>query len=294
MTVQGRDCSIVIKTTHNEFDVPYSEETIREAVSILHEEAAIEGDGNCKAIVKKSGVTGCVVTPLTLDTVALLLYLAFGSAGKPIYVSETRNKYSCKLTLLPLEDTECFDLIQDRSRTYGSVNNERKLFECCKVKSFEIRIENDEAIKLKLDICGERSAVRFPYIDTYKRTTGERFKSNCVDYYFNGELNNFIYGMTLSVKKSGGTKTEIWIKRILPTKNDLPEIIDELEINARLLLKKCERSNYGLFNIKLKNLVLVSDETNVNAADTVIDPLRYYVSGSVSAGVFTTTGEVIQ
>jgi hypothetical protein len=43
MLVNGCDCSIVIKTAYQEFDVPYSEETIREAVSLLIEEAAIEG-----------------------------------------------------------------------------------------------------------------------------------------------------------------------------------------------------------------------------------------------------------
>jgi len=286
MTVKGRDCTITIKTTHHEFDVPYSEETIREAVSLLQEEAAIEGDGQCKAIVKKSGVTGCVVTPLTLDTVPLLLYLAFGLAGRPYFVSETRNNYSCKLTLLPFEDTECFDLIQDRG-------NERRVFEDCRIHGFELRVENDEAIKLKLDVCGERTAKTYLYTDVAERTKGDRFKSDCVDYYFNGKINNFIYGITLSVKKLGGTKTEIWIKRILPVNNDLPECIDELVIISRLLLTKYDRSNYGLFSIKLKNLVLISDETNVNAADTVIDPLRYYVSGGMIADVYTSSDEVI-
>jgi cbb3-type cytochrome oxidase cytochrome c subunit len=45
MLVNGADCFIVIKTAYREVGVPYSDETIREAVSILHEEAAIEGDG---------------------------------------------------------------------------------------------------------------------------------------------------------------------------------------------------------------------------------------------------------
>ena len=287
MKVQGRDCSIVIKTSHHEFDVPYSEETIREAVSLLQEEAAIEGDGNCKAIVKKSGVTGCVVTPLTIDTVPLLLYLAFGSAGKPIYVSQTRNVYSNKLNLLPLEDTECFNLIQDRG-------SERRVFEDCRIQGFEFRIENNNPIKLKLDVCGERNAKTYLYADDVERTTGERFISNHVDYYINEKENHFIYGITLSVKKVGGTKTEIWIKRILPVGNELPECIEELNIRARLLSSKYECNSYGLFSITLKNLVLISDETNINSSDTVIDPLRYYVSGGVYASVFTTKEETIR
>ena len=124
MMVNGCDCSIVVKTTHKEMDVPYSEETLREAVSILEEEAAIEGNGTCKAIRKNCGVTGCVVTPLTIGTAPLLLYLAFGSAGNPVYVSETRNLYRYTINLLPMEDTDLFDLIQDRS-------GERQLFESC-------------------------------------------------------------------------------------------------------------------------------------------------------------------
>ena len=114
MLVNGCDCSIILKTAHKEIDVPYSDETLREAVSILQEEASIEGDGICKAIQKKSGVTGCVVTPLTIGTAPLLLYLAMGSAGSPVFVSETRNLFKYDLNLLPMEDTECFDLVQDR------------------------------------------------------------------------------------------------------------------------------------------------------------------------------------
>ena len=114
MFVNGCDCSIIIKTAHIEKDIPFSDETIREAVSILHEEASIEGDGVCRGISKSCGVTGCVVTPLTIGTAPLLLYLAMGSAGNPLFVSETRNLYQYQLNLLPMEDTEIFDLVQDR------------------------------------------------------------------------------------------------------------------------------------------------------------------------------------
>jgi len=286
MKVQGRDCSIVIRTKHIELDVPYSEETVREAISLLQEEAAIEGDGNCKAIVKKNGVTGCIVTPLTLNTVPLLLYLAFGSAGKPLYISQTRNIYTSELKLLPLEDTECFDLIQDRG-------NRKYIFEDCRIHGFELRIENDQAIKLKLDVCGERTAKPYLHNDNIEKATGERFKSDQTDYWINGNESHFIYGITLSVKKESGTKTEIWIKRILPKGNDLPDYIDELIITARLLSSNYEYGHYGLFSINLANLVLVSDETNVNSSDTVIDPLRYYVTGGVSATVFTNNGDII-
>ena len=282
MKVQGCDCSIVIKTEHREFDVPYSEETIREAVSLLQEEASIEGDGICRAIRKKCGVTGCVVTPLTIGTAPLLLYLAFGSAGLPVFVSETRNLYSYILDLLPLEDTDCFDLLQDR-------NGERKHFEGCRVQGFELRFMRDEAVKLKLDVCGERPPVIYPYADTFPKETGERFSGDCVKYRINGRDYKNIYGVTIMTRKEGGTKTELWIKRSLESGTDIPDIIEEMTVEAELLRDKYEYRFYGSFRITIEKMVLVSDETNINSVGAVIGPLRYYVAGAVSADVYTSS-----
>jgi len=87
MVVNGCDCSIVIKTFYQEIDVPYAEETIREAVSLLQEEASIEGDGVCRGITKNSGVTGCVVTPISSSSTFSLSYLIFLS----YYVTSYNN-----------------------------------------------------------------------------------------------------------------------------------------------------------------------------------------------------------
>jgi hypothetical protein len=180
MLIHGSDCSLVIKTAHRETDIPYSDETLREAVSFLQEETSIEGDGVCRGTRKISGVTGCVVSPLTIGTAPLLLYLAMGAAGVPVFVSETRNLYRYSLDLLPTEDTEQFDLIQDRK-------NVRLLFEGCRVQGFELRVMRDEAIKLKLEICGERMPRAYPYTDTFTREQGERFKGDCVTHKINGQ-----------------------------------------------------------------------------------------------------------
>jgi len=284
MRVQGSDCSIVIKTTHREMDVPYSEETLREAVSLLVEEAAIEGDGICKALQKKNGVTGCVVTPLTIETVPLLLYLAFGSAGLPVYVSETRNLYQYCLYLIPMEDTDRFDLIQDRGC-------ERRLYESCRVKGFELRILREEAIKLRLDITSDFPAVAFPYMDTKqcqasKMHGTERFNGDSVTYKINGQEYKNIYGLTLLSKKEGGTRTEIWIKRALEQGPDIPAIVDELTITAKLLKDKYEFRHFGTFRITIKRMVLTSDETDINSTGPVIGPLRYYVADTITAEVF--------
>ena len=282
MMVNGYDCSIVIKTAHKETDIPYSEETLREAVSLLEEETAIEGDGVCRGIRKVTGVTGCVVTPLTIGTAPLLLYLAMGSVGLPVYISETRNLFRYSINLLPVEDCDCFDLIQDRQ-----INNEKKLFEGCRVKGFELRIVRDETIKLKLDISSEWPPTTYPYTDTLERESEERFSGDCATYEINGQRYKNIYGITLASKKESGTKTELWIKRALNIGPDLPHIIDELTITAQLLRTQYEHRHFGTFRITLKRMLLVSNETNINSSDTVIGPLRYYIAGNVNAEVFS-------
>ena len=286
MFVNGADCSIVIKTSHIEKDVPYSDETLREAVSVLEEEASIEGDGVCRGLRKINGVTGCVVTPLTIGTAPLLLYLAMGACGNPVFVSETKNLFKYELNLLPMEDTEHFDLIQDRK-------NERIFFEGCRVQDFELRVMRGEAIKLKLDIFGEYAPRVYPYKDNFERDSWERFSSDRVTYKINGKEYSNIYGVTLLSKKIGGTKTELWIKRALQQNDDIPTIIEELIISAKLLRDKYEYRHYGMFRITIKRLILVSDETEVETSDAVIGPLRYYVFGSVKTEVFTSGKELI-
>jgi hypothetical protein len=288
MTVKGCNCSIVIKTSHQEKDIPYSDETLREAVSILQEEAPIEGDGVCRGLRKISGFTGCVVTPLTIGTAPLLLYLAMGAAGNPVYVSETRNLFKYELNLLPTEDTEHFDLIQDRAN-----KSERMFYEGCRISGFELRVMRNETIKLKLDIAGECTPRTYPYTDIFEREQGERFNGDNVTYKINGNEYTNIYGVTLSAKKEGGTKTEIWIKRVLQAGTDLPDIIDELIITTQLLRDKYELRYFGTFRITIKRLVLVSDETEINSTGAVMGPVRFYVAGTVSTEVFTSTGEAI-
>ena len=280
MLVHGSDCSIVVKTAHREMDVPFSEETLREAVSLLVEEAAIEGDGVSRAIRKRCGFTGCVVTPLTIGTAPLLLYLAFGSMGLPVFVSETRNVYKYGLNLVPREDADRFDLIQDRG-------GERRLFTGCKVKSFELRFDRENPVRLKLDINGEYQPEYYAFTDPFAREMGERFSGDFVTCEINGYESKNIYGVTLSATKEGGTRTELWIKRVLDDWTlNLPEVIEEFSITGCLLRDKYEYRHFGMFRIILKRLVLVSDETDVDSSGPVIGPLRYYAADTVTAEVF--------
>ena len=286
MNVQGRDCTLVVLKSHTEMSIPYSEETIRENVSLLEENPSIEGKGNVKTIRTSSGAVGCVVSPLTIGAAPLLLCLAFGEVRLSAHVSGTSNIYKHTIDLVPMDDTGPFGLLQDRG-------SEKKYYAACRVKSFELRILRDEAIKLKLDIYSERAPVSYPVLDQFKSDRGERFKGENVKYRINDREYKNIYGVTLTGKKESGTKTEIWIRRILEKDTDLPETIENLTITARLLRDCYEERHFGQLRITLKSLVLAHDETSVECDDSVIGPLRYFVNGDLTAEVFTTGSESI-
>jgi hypothetical protein len=286
MNVQGRNCTLVVLTTHTEKSIPYSEETIRENATLLEEYPSIEGYGRCKAIKTSGGAVGCVVTSLTISAAPLLLYLAMGETRLSAHVSETRAIYRHCIDLVPMDDTGPFGLLQDRG-------TEKKYYAACRVKSFEMRILRDEAIKLKLDIYSEKAPVSYPVLDQFKSDRGERFRGENVKYRINDKEYINIYGVTLVVKKESGTKTEVWIRRVLEKDTDLPETMDKLSITA-LLLRDCyEERHFGKLRITLRRLVLAHDETSVECDDSVIGPIRYFVNGDVTTEAFTAGGEEI-
>jgi hypothetical protein len=185
---------------------------------------------------------------------------------------------------------ERFDLIQDRRGMRNEklgMRNERLLYEGCGVRGFELRYLRGEAVKLKLEICGERSGVVYPYTDDFVREGGERFNGDNVFYRINGKEYTNIYGLTISSKKEGGTKTELWIRRVLDNAVEFSQLIDEITFTAQLVRDKYEIQRYGMFRITLQKLVMLADETDVKVADAVISPLRYYVAGMVTSDVFT-------
>jgi hypothetical protein len=285
MIVHGKDCRLTIQTVGREIALPYSEETIREAVFVLTEEASIEGNGQRRAIRKPCGVTGCIVTPLTIGTAPLLWALALGEAEPPLFVSETRNLYKHTLRLTPLEDSPVFSLVRERGA-------ERIQFEHCRVCGFELRIMREAAyspgvLYLRLDISGDTPPEPYLLETDGGLAPAERFKESGVRYAINGAEQRNIYGLTVTTEKEGGTKTEVRIHRILEGSEDFPSVIDSLTIQARLFRNCYEWRRAGTFRLTLSRLLLMADETTINAPGTVIGPLRYYCAGSVIAEVFT-------
>jgi hypothetical protein len=290
MFVNGCDCSIAFETFQSRFDVPYVSETIRENILFLQEEAAIEGDSNSRGMIKSNGITGCVVSLLTLNTAPLLLFLVLGSFENPVFVSGTRNIFQFGLKLVSFEESKRFEVIQNRK---VFLSDEKRLFDDCRVKYFELRIERGQSIKLRLDMSSENRPRAYPYDEHILREQGECFHSDCVVYLIDEKELKNIYGVTIQCKKENGTKTEVWIKRVLEIGKAIPEHIEELMITARLFRDSYEFGRFGIVRIRLKNLVLISDETNIESPDAVMGLLRYAVNGSVSADVFAIGGNAL-
>jgi hypothetical protein len=209
-----------------------------------------------------------------------------GGAGAPEYVSETRNLYRYALELLPAEDSAWFEVVQERGglrRVYGG----------CVAVGFELRINREGAVKMKLDIRGEQAPAVWPYQDMAPAETGERFMGDRVRYWINGREYLNIYGLTIAERKLGGTRTELRLHRVLEQGEDFPGAIDTLTIAAQVLRDTYEERHYGTFRLALTGLALMADETDVDCADAVIGPLRYYCAGKTSAEVFTATGETL-
>jgi len=85
----------------------------------------------------------------------------------------------------------------------------------------------------------------------------------------------------------------LWLRRVLAKDEELPNSIEELTITAHLLRDKYEYRRYGTFSITIKRLVMVEDEIDVNAADSVVGSLRYYVAGTIATQVFTSGEEIL-
>ena len=147
MLVQGRDCALTVTTANKNIDIPFTEETIRESFTLLEENPAIEGSGECRAIKKSAGTAGCIVTPLTLGNAPFLFSIALGDYQSASFVSETRNLYWRYVYLVPVEESSQFDIYQERGAS-------KKRYPACRVKSFELRIMRGSFLKLKLDITG--------------------------------------------------------------------------------------------------------------------------------------------
>jgi hypothetical protein len=204
----------------------------------------------------------------------------FGKDDGSFYTSGTRNLYRQAFRLCAADEAARFYLHEQRG-------NEEKIYPECFCKGFELRIEREEAVKLHIDIGGDIAAKTY-IADPVKKNISyaERFKESGVEYFINQRKYNSIYRFVLSCEKSNGCKTAVLVYRYLNTDSEPPGYIETLTLRANLFRDMYEPGQHGKFSITLSDLRLLSDETEVCAADAVIGGLRYSVCGAVSADVF--------
>jgi hypothetical protein len=147
-------------------------------------------------------------------------------------------------------------------------------------------------VYLRLDISGDTSPEPYLLEIDSGLNPAERFKEPGIRYALNGVENKTIYGLTITTAKKDGTKTEVWIKRVVSDGGEFPASIESLTVTARLFrdhadLRSGEWRLPGTFRLTLSNLLLMTDETSVNTSGPVIGPLRYYCAGNMTAEVFT-------
>jgi hypothetical protein len=264
-----------------EYDVPFVSRTVRDRRAVLREEAGIEGNYARRSLNVMTGTTGGFTAPLTLGTARLFLTLMFGEIDGGVFVTETRGLYRYQLNMKPAGLTESFSIIEEWGMS-------RKLYADVVVKSFELRVHREENVMARFDVEGNTKAIITTRIaEGVKPRTlpPERFNENGNVYTIDGITCNSIYAITLSCEKSHSLKTQIVLHRILQS-DELPAHINEFRGEFMLFRDKYEAREFGRFSITLRGLDLVSDETIVSSADAVIGPLRYWVSGGVTAECF--------
>jgi hypothetical protein len=157
----------------------------------------------------------------------------------------------------------------------------------------EAGAELSGALHLRLDISGDMPPEPYLLETGSVLNSAERFRENGIRYAINGVEHQDIYGLTVTTVKRGGTKTEVWIKRVISDGGEFPTAIESLTVTARLFRDRYEWRAPGTFRLTLSRLLLMTDGTSVNTSGPVIGPLRYYCAGDMTAEVFTESEGVL-
>jgi hypothetical protein len=279
--LNGRDYTVRLGTENAEAALPFLSATLREKIFFSEEYAPVEGEGRLGGITESAGTEGGFTAALTLESAPVILGAMFGKIKHVWYVSGTRDLYDHSFTLCASDEAVKFFLREQRGET-------EKVYPDCICAGFELRIERDEAVKVRVDIDGESAAETFHAVPAVKKISGiERFNERGVEYFINGKKYNSIYRFVLSCDKSNGCRTQVLISRYLNINNELPSFIENLTLRSNLFRDKYEEGQHGKFAVTLTDLRLLSDETEVCAADAVIGGLRYAVGGVARVDAFT-------
>ena len=241
MKIQGRNCTLTVLKDNEFIPLPYSEETVRLTSKGYTLPSCIGRRNRETRIETGKLIQGCFVT---------------------------RLEYLCAkaLFLLLFYNEETFDLYADRCF-------EKVIYKNVLIKGFELRGDNDQAFKLRMDLTGEDSytdswPVVVPSLDWERRRT----------YFYNGyvvtaDLKNLplVYRFELTGEY---TETSSYkIRLYFPLSDEHYPYKSKIEKLSLVLDLKDGVS------IDLYDLVPEGEMVDINCADTVLCNQSFRITG---------------
>ena len=250
MKIQGRNCTLTVARDGDYYPLPYSEETVREASKGYVLPGVIGRRNREKTVITHKEIEGCFTTRLDVNVVQCLFLLFF-------YYENT------------------FDLYADRVF-------EKIIYKNAKCRGFELRGENGEALKLRVDVKSSKDSyvtewpVNIPNL-TWKVIAGS---SPAMTYTFDGHLViadfvklPLVYRFELNA--SFDEKNSYQIKLYFPLSTEQYPIKNSIE-KLSLVLDTADGVNLDLYNL------IPSDELcRINCADTVLCNQTFRIEGPV-------------
>ena len=152
MKIKGRNCTLTVTRDGDYYPLPYSEETVREASKGYVLPGVIGRRNREKTVITRRDIEGCFTTRLDYDVVQCLFLLFF-------YYEDS------------------FDLYADRIF-------EKIIYKNVKTRGFELRGDNGEAYKLRVDLKGSKET----FTDNWPATIPELSWNENRTYRFDGHL----------------------------------------------------------------------------------------------------------
>jgi hypothetical protein len=243
MNLQGRACRLCLITDSGSADLPFFWCTLRERRVALFERAVVEGDGISKGSVISDGVHGRVVTPLNVGIVPGLFDVLFAQGKR-------------------------FDLL----KVWGATIEQ---YLGCEIVVFDLGVMRGEPIYCGFEVAG-RELKRIENKEERKKglASAGRLRGDSVSFKIGAVVNSAIYGAALRVRRGDVTAIEIDVYHVLQD-TALQKAIDAFTIVYDFL-------GVG-FEIRLSELKLIDDRSNINTGDAILGKARYTVQGGIHA-----------
>ena len=242
MRIQGRYCTLTVARDGELTPLPYSEETVRLTSKGYVIPECIGQRNREKTVITKKEIEGCFITRLDYSVIQCLFLLFFF-------------------------DEQTFDLYADRGF-------EKIIYKNVNLSGFELRGENKEALKLRVDVKSSDNS----FTDNWALNVPDLSWLPQKTFFFDGHnviadliTLPLVYRFELTAKYSGTTKLNLKLYFPLSTEHyPLSSKIEKLTIWIDM--------KEGIW-LDLYDLVPLTDLCDINCADTVLCYQIFNVTG---------------